>query len=251
MPAELTRGPFKLEDALRAGLERWHVEGASGRRMGPNVYVWAGLPDTMELKLEAARLRLPPAAVFSGLTAAWLHGLDVGACEPIEVTLPKGIGISARSGLEVRRAAVSPKDVVSLGGKRATSIGRTLSDLCIRLSVTEAVVVTDMALRARLVRLADLKALCVTRARRFGVASLRHVVGWAEPAPQSRRWSRACGCCWCSGVWPGRRCRYRCMTPMVAFSAGPISTTRVIASRSNTESHIGPAWSRTTAGRIA
>jgi hypothetical protein len=158
--------------------------------MGPTVYVWAGLPDTPELKIEAARRRLPPVAVFSGLTAAWLHGLDVGGCEPIEVTIPKSSGVSARSGIEVRRARLGPKEVVSVRGKQATNILRTLSDLSIRLSVTEAVVVTDMALHAGVVSLRDLKALCVRRARFFGVASLRRVVGLAEPASESPMESR-------------------------------------------------------------
>jgi len=158
--------------------------------MGPNVYVWAGLPETLELRLDAARKRLPPEAVFSGLTAAWLHGLDVGAGESIEVTIPKGIGVSARSGIEVRRAALSPKDVVSIRGKRVTSTLRTLSDICLRLSVTEAAVVTDMALHTRLVSLDDLNALCVRRARCFGVARLRCVVGFAEPASESQMESR-------------------------------------------------------------
>jgi Protein of unknown function (DUF559) len=158
--------------------------------MGPNVYVWAGLPNTPELTLEAALRRLPSAAVFSGLTAAWLHGLDVGECETIEVTIPKGIGISARSGIEVRRAALSAKEIVIVRGKRATSILRTLSDLCIRLSLTEAVVVTDMALHARHVTVDDLKAMCVKHAKCFGVASLRRVVGLAEPAAESPMESR-------------------------------------------------------------
>src|ERR1700682_1730516 len=125
LPADLTEGPFTLTDALRAGLDRWHLEGSSWRRLGPSVYAWAGLPDTPELRLQAARSRLPSKAVFSGLAAAWLHGLDVVPCEPIEVTIPKGTGVSARSGLVVRRAAVAVDDVVSLRGMRATSILRT------------------------------------------------------------------------------------------------------------------------------
>lgn len=101
VPAELTAGPFTRGEALRAGLDRWHLEGANWRRLGPTVYVWSGLPDTPELKIEAAHRRLPPPAVFSGFTAAWLHGIDVVACEPIEVTIPKGIGVWARTGIVV------------------------------------------------------------------------------------------------------------------------------------------------------
>ena len=190
MPPALMAGPFTLEGALRAGLSRGHLEAASWRRIGPAVYVWAGLPDTPELRIEAACLRLPPAAVFSGLTAAWLHGLDVEPCKPIEVTIPKGSGVSARSGIAVRRDAISPKEVKLVRGKRATTLIRTLRDLCSRLSVTEAVTAVDMALHASLVSLDDLNTLLTRRSHSFGVARLRRVVGFVEPAAESPMESR-------------------------------------------------------------
>ena len=184
VPAELMSGPFTHSDAVRAGLNRWHLEGANWRRIGPTVYVWAGLPDTPELRIEAVRRRLPPTAVFSGLTAAWLHGLDV-KCEPIEVTIPKGIGVSGRTGVVVRRAALSSGEIVTLRGRRVTSVLRMLSDLSIRLSVTEGVVLADMALHAGLTSLAKLNVLCVARAGGVGVANLRRIVGFAEPLTES------------------------------------------------------------------
>ena len=190
VPKELRDGPFTLADALRAGLDRWHLEGASWRRIGPTLYVWAGLPDTPELKIEAVRRRLPPTAVFSGLTAAWLHGLDVEAGGSIEVTIPKGTGVSGRSGIVVRRAALTPGEVVNVRALRVTSLLRTISDLSVRLSVTEGVVIVDMALHAGLASMADLKTLCVARARGVGVAKLRRVVGYAEPAAESPMESR-------------------------------------------------------------
>lgn len=185
LPAELTEGPFTLADALRSGLDRWQLDGSSWRRLGPSVYAWAGLPDTPELRLKAAQKRLPPMAAFSGLTAAWLHRLDVMPCEPIEVTIPKGIGVSARSGLVVRRAAIDAAAVVNVRGMRATSILRTLSDLCIRLSVMEGVVIADMALHARLTNLADLNSFCLSRSHCVGVATLRQVASLADPAAES------------------------------------------------------------------
>ena len=30
----------------------------------------------------------PPGAVFSGKTAAWLHGLEIEPCDPIEMIVP-------------------------------------------------------------------------------------------------------------------------------------------------------------------
>jgi len=190
VPAELTAGPFTLKEAILAGLDRGHLRGASWRRIGPAVYVWTGLRDAPEVTIEAARLRLPSVAVFSGLTAAWLHGLDVEACQPIEVTVPKGSGVSARSGLAVRRDAISPKEVVRVRGKRVTTVLRTLCDLSSRLSVTEAVTVVDMALHAGLVSVDDLKGLCARRTHSFGAARLRRVVGFAEPAAESPMESR-------------------------------------------------------------
>jgi len=106
------------------------------------------------------------------------------------VTVPKGSGVSARSGLAVRRDAISPKEVVRVRGKRVTTVLRTLCDLSSRLSVTEAVTVVDMALHAGLVSVDDLKGLCARRTHSFGAARLRRVVGFAEPAAESPMESR-------------------------------------------------------------
>jgi very-short-patch-repair endonuclease len=68
---------------------------------------------------------------------------------------------------------------------RATSILRTISDLCIRLSVVEAVVIADMALHAGLTGLADLNSYCLSRTHCVGVANLRRIARLADPAAES------------------------------------------------------------------
>src|SRR5437773_3335408 len=156
VPVELTRGPFTIEQAASAGIHRWHLRGASWKRIGRATYVWAGQPDGPMQRLHAALRRLPPAGAFSGLTAAWLHGLDVAPCDPIEATIPKQAGVSGRAGMAVRRRALGQNDVVSVRGIPATSIVRTLVDLSARLSLTESVVVVDAALHLRRVKLTDL-----------------------------------------------------------------------------------------------
>ena len=93
---------------------------------------------------------MPRAGAFSGLTAAWLHGLDVTPCDPIELTVPKSEGIASRAGMTVRRAYLENDEVETRQGLRVTRIARTLRDVCSRLSLTEAVVVCDMALHADL-----------------------------------------------------------------------------------------------------
>ena len=47
----------------------------------------AGDPATLR-RLRAALELAPPGAVFSGKTAAWLHGLEIEPCDPIEMIVP-------------------------------------------------------------------------------------------------------------------------------------------------------------------
>ncbi len=190
IPRQLTKGPFTLADARRAGLDRWHLRGASWRRVGPSSYVWAGLAESPTLKLNAACMRMPAAAAFSGRTAAWLHGIDVEPCDPIEVTIPKESGAAARAGLMVRRAALPKSDVVILRRLRATSINRTLRDLCSRLSLTEAVVVMDAALHERIADLTKLTTYAAATSRRIGAINMRRAVTLAEPLSESPMESR-------------------------------------------------------------
>jgi very-short-patch-repair endonuclease len=185
VPAELKRGPFTLADARRAGLTRWQLEGASWLRLGPRSYLWTGIAATPQIRLAALVRRLPPKSAFSGLTAAWLHGLDVDPCDPVEAIVPKRAGVSGRSGIVIRRSDLSGGEVVTLRGLKATSITRTLKDLCSQLSLTEAVVIADSALHLQLVTLKALKNALVTYAGQPGVEMLRSVVAHAEPASES------------------------------------------------------------------
>ena len=185
VPPALTRGPFTLADARRAGLARWHLEGASWRRLGPGVYAWTALAETPALRLEAACLGLPASALFSGRTAAWLHGLDVDPCEPIEVILPGDGEGWERGGVRVRRVEVDDYEVVMRRGFRTTSLVRTLSDLSRKLSLVEAVVVTDMALHSGLIKPAQLRGWVDRQAGRKGVGAARRVLDFADSGAES------------------------------------------------------------------
>src|SRR5438309_8588225 len=137
---ELRARPFTIAEAREAGLERWHLHDAGWRRIGPRTYAWVRLDESPALRLSAAWLRLPAVAAFSGLTAAWLHGIDVEPCDPIEATVPKGFGVWTRSGMVIRRSALPGCDVVIARHWRATSVKRTLADLSTQVDLTEAVV---------------------------------------------------------------------------------------------------------------
>ena len=171
VPPELTVRPFTAAEARRAGLARWHLEGATWRRLGHGLYAWAELAETPTLKLEAARLRLPASAVFSGKTAAWLHGLDVAPCDPIETMLT--------------RAELDNGEVVVRRGFRTTSPARTIFDLSRQLSLVEAVVLADMALHAGLIDRTQLSDWIDSRKGKQGVRAARRVLELAEARAES------------------------------------------------------------------
>ncbi|HLZ94982.1 MAG TPA: DUF559 domain-containing protein [Candidatus Dormibacteraeota bacterium] len=140
---------------------------------------------TPRAKLELALRRLPASAVFSGATAAWLHGLDVSPCDPIDVTVPNDGHQAARTGMALRRSALADDEVVELRGLRATSILRTLRDVAIRRELTEAVVMTDMALHAGVIAPDSLRRYVSESSGLYGVAKLRRVVNHMEPCSES------------------------------------------------------------------
>jgi len=190
LPEKLLKGPFTVRDARRAGLTRWQLESLAWTRIGPSTYISSVLRDEPIHRLAAVVPRLPRGAAFSGLTAAWLHGTDVAPCDPIEATVPLDAGVSARAGVVLRRSGFARGDIVQVRGMPATSIVRTLGEICGRLGLVEAVVIADSALHDRRVKLAQLTSWAEANAGRRGIKKLREVLHHAEPAAESPMESR-------------------------------------------------------------
>jgi very-short-patch-repair endonuclease len=153
VPAELRKRPFTLQEARAAGLSRRALAGKSWRRIGSSLYCWVELREEPWQVLQAWHRRLP-SAVFAGLTAAWLHRLDVDPCNPIEVVVSPTSGVRSRPGLVVRRCGSVP--AVNVRGLPATSVQRTFRDLRRRLEPVEYLVLADAALRLGLGRFDEL-----------------------------------------------------------------------------------------------
>jgi hypothetical protein len=151
IPAALKRGPFTTAAARQLGVSPSRLGRSDWRRLFHGVYVWHEVPVAPDLLIDAAELCLPPVAAFSGLTAAWLHGLDVTGVDPVEVTIPGKSAGWRRRGIRFRESLVTADDIVCVGGHRATSLPRTLQDLCASRQLVDAVVFVDMALHDGLV----------------------------------------------------------------------------------------------------
>jgi very-short-patch-repair endonuclease len=173
-------GAFSLDEARECGLTRAQLLGKRWRRIGPGVYAPRDVIDRTLVRLRAAWLRLPEAAVFSGRTAAHLHGLDA-QCSVIEATLSPSSRISRRAGLTIRRCRLEPNEIVRRQGFRVTSPLRTVVDVASRSDLVEAVVILDAALHKRLIRIEQIEPRPGDR----GVGTLRRAIELAEPATES------------------------------------------------------------------
>ena len=185
VPVELTSRPFSLDEARQYGLTRHQLVGASWRRIAAGFYAWHEIADSPGILLIAAHRRLPDSAVFSGRTAAWLHGLDLPPCDPVEATLPSQSRIAHVAGISVRRADLGAREVTRRRGLHTTSVVRTLADLGRRLPIMDAVAVLDSALHRRLLKRCHLESWLDSHKRFPGTARLRRAIELAEPATES------------------------------------------------------------------
>jgi len=182
IPPHLTKRPFSLEEARKAGVTLSGLRGKAWRRLGAELYCWSGLREDPLLVLTAWRRVLPPESVFAGATAAWLLGLDMSPIDPIEIVVPVGSGVRSRAGLSVRYCQISRNDISTVRGLRATTLRRTLIDVCLRLPAVEALVAIDMAVAASLTDPAGLVRYAEASNGRAGARRLRSLAALAAPA---------------------------------------------------------------------
>lgn len=185
VPDALTHGPFTLEEAARHGVSRRQLQGETWRRLGRGLYIHAEVDCDPLGRLTAILRRLPAGAVFSGLTAAWLHGLEARFPGTIAVTVPSTSCVAAKAGVEFHKGRLERRDVVTSHGLPATSIARTLFDLAAALPLVEATVLVDTALHAKVVKPAELERRLRSEAGRPGSLRFRNVLEHAEPKSES------------------------------------------------------------------
>ena len=185
IPPELTKGPFTVGEAGRHGVSRAQLLGASWRRLGGGLYSWREIADAPITRLIAAKRRLPATAVFTGPTAAWLHGLDMTPCNPIEAAVPKTSHISRLVGIAVRRSSIPGTETSTLRGLRVTSAVRTVAVLACRLPLIDTVALLDTALRRRLVNDEHLLHWVNTHPAYRGIRRLKNAFELTDPAAES------------------------------------------------------------------
>ncbi|WP_156392226.1 MULTISPECIES: hypothetical protein [unclassified Nocardioides] len=185
---EALRGrPFTAAIARDLGISReqlrWKVKCGAVRTLLYGVYVDASTPDSLDLRIEAAALVLPPHAVVADRCAAWLHDVDILDFEEHDV-IPEldavsrdGKRASARRGVFGGKRDLSGSEVMLLpGGVRVTTPLRTACDVACLYGRYRAMATLDEFRRKHGISQLDL-ALMLPRFRgRRGVIQLRELI---------------------------------------------------------------------------
>jgi hypothetical protein len=188
LPPELLVGPFHRRQGLAAGLTPEQLRSRCWVRLFREVYVYAGIELTDQVRFEAARLALPPEAIATDRTAAWLFGLwkpRPGEAVPMEFASERGRGSHTRGGVGTRRIIVDQGDVDLWNDIPVTTPERTCFGLMASANSNESVVWADMFLHAGLVTLAGMDRYTIERPRRPFVAHVRQALRLARPGAAS------------------------------------------------------------------
>jgi len=162
------------------------LRSSAWRRLYRGVYADAALPDSFGLRIRGAGLLIPPSAVFSGRTAAYLHGATalVESRTAVEVSVPPGAGFGPVTGLRVRQVALLTDEVSTVSQRLATAPVRTALDIARWEPAVDAVAALDVLLARGIVANSELAVAAESTTGR-GSRCIRRAVDLADPRAES------------------------------------------------------------------
>jgi len=187
IPPALLTGPFSRAAAHAAGVTDSALRGAPWRQVFRGVYVHADAPDTRDVRLQAARLVLPPYAVLCGITAAWVYGADVRAEEDLDVhaAFPPGRRTRSRNGLQVCQETLRPTDIWTIDGIAITAPVRTVFDCMRLLRGDNRLVVADVLTYSKLTTVDEVSSYFAGQRRMRNLRIARLLIDDIEPLAES------------------------------------------------------------------
>ena len=191
--------PLLAAELVRRGHSKHVLDGPRWRRTTRGFYVPAGTASTPTQRVVEAAAVAPVGAVLGGWAAAFalgsdlLDGLDDHTMRPIPVTviLPPRLHRASVPGIRYCQQALDADDVVSLRDLHFTRPVRTALDLARSASTgTEAVVVLDAMLQAKVISTPALERRLGDLAGRRGVRQAALAVSHCRPGVRSSWESR-------------------------------------------------------------
>jgi hypothetical protein len=173
-------GVVSFAQARAVGFARdamtWRLRRREWRKVLPGVVRLFWAEDSWETRCRAAALWAGKTGALSHLTAARLHGLDVGPQRVVHVTVHQHGGRLSVSGFESHRS-VSVPSTVSECGLRVTTPARTMVDVASMVDEVELERLMGLALRHGQLRLDELSVeLARAKRRTAGKRRLRGVI---------------------------------------------------------------------------
>jgi hypothetical protein len=185
--------PFTAAQAYALGVSRrsfaFMLTCGLLRRVVRGVFTAAQAPNDTLVRASALALVVPPTAIVTDRTAAWLHGVDI--LPRSALTDPPPIDIVhvddtrvRRPEVDGRRRGLTPSDITVIHGIRVTTAARTALDLGRLLWRYDALAAIDGFLRIGVPH--DLLRAEIGRFRGFrGVIQLRFLVPLGDPRAES------------------------------------------------------------------
>lgn len=201
-PVEFPPSPFTWPQAKKLGIPRHRLRSALAnreiRKVLTGVYARSEVPDTIEVRAQAALLVISPFAVVCDRTAAWIHGIDVLAYReldilpPLETYVLRGHDPTTRPECAGGTRDLLPVDVCQIQGLPVTTPLRTAMDLGCKLSRRDALAALDGFMRMHGITRSDMRRLLPRYFRRRGVVQLRELIPLADPRAESQgeSWTR-------------------------------------------------------------
>ncbi|MFD0481940.1 DUF559 domain-containing protein [Kineococcus sp. GCM10028916] len=173
--------PERTADLTAAGISKDVLAGRRFRRVHRGIHVAADVPDSPDLRIQAASRLMRPGDVLGGWAAARLLGarhLDgIGPDGPQDVLihLPRTSKLRPRPGIRYLRSGV--EDVRDAAGLPVTSPEQTVVDL-IRWAQDpkEGIAAAECLLATPLVSVADVRAFATAHPGMRGLPALREVL---------------------------------------------------------------------------
>ncbi|MCW2849629.1 MAG: hypothetical protein JWR90_3603 [Marmoricola sp.] len=185
--------PFTPAQAYTLGVSRralQHMKQAGLiRRVIHGVYAASQAPDDTLVRASSLALVVPPTAVVTDRTAAWLHGVDIlprtalTQAPPIDIVHVDDTRVR-RPEVDGRRRGLIPSDITVIHGVRATTACRTALDLGRLLWRYDALAAIDGFLRIGVPH--DILVAEIGRFRGYrGVIQLRRLAPLGDPRSES------------------------------------------------------------------
>lgn len=170
-------GVARRRTLMQAGATQWAIRQAVAfgkvKRVGTGMYGIAGTFNLEDLDIAVATT----GGVVSHDTAAVLLGLDVTHVADSHITVARGRKVS-HPGFHIHHSDVS--EVCRAGGLPVTSVLRTVVDCARTLPLGDALIITESALRRKLVTHHELRQ-AVRTLRGVGAPAAKRVVRYCDP----------------------------------------------------------------------